>query len=58
MADLINLNKARKARTKADARQAAAENRARHGRTKAEKSLEAARSDKAARLLDDAKREP
>ena len=58
MADLINLNTARKARTKADARQAAAENRARHGRTKAEKSLEAARSDKAARLLDDAKREP
>ena len=47
-----------RARPKADARLGAAENRGRHGRTKAEKSLEAARSDKAARLLDDAKREP
>ena len=58
MAHHITLNTAPKAWTQADARQGGAETRARHGRTKAEKSLEAARSDKAARLLDDAKREP
>lgn len=54
----INLNKARKARAKADAKAQAATNRVAFGRTKAEKALEAARKDKAAKTLDAARREP
>lgn len=38
MADIINLNKARKAKAKAAAAAKAVENRARFGRTKAEKA--------------------
>ena len=57
MADVVNLNQARKAKTKADDKARAAENRVRFGRTKAEKSLEAARADKLQRELDGAKRE-
>lgn len=57
MADIVNLNHARKAKAKADDKVRAAENRARFGRTKAEKSLDAARSDKLRRDLDGAKRE-
>ena len=55
MADIVNLNQARKA--KADDKSRAAENRARFGRTKAEKALDAARADKLRRDLDGAKRE-
>ena len=40
----INLNKARKAKEKAEAEQRAKENRAKFGRTKAEKKLEAAKA--------------
>lgn len=54
----INLNKARKARAKADAATQAAANRARFGLSKAEKSAAAARTDKAIRALDAHKREP
>lgn len=57
MADVVNLNQARKAKAKADDKARAAENRARFGRTKAEKSLEAARAEKLRRELDGAKRE-
>ena len=57
MADIVNLNQARKAKAKADDKVRAAKNRARFGRTKAEKSLDAARSDKLRRDLDGAKRE-
>ena len=57
MAAPINLNQARKARAKADAQAAAAENRVRFGRTKAEKTLEKTRAEKAARSLDAGKRE-
>ncbi len=39
-ADIINLNKARKARAKEAALKVAASNKAKHGRTKAGKSLE------------------
>jgi hypothetical protein len=53
----INLNKARKARAKEEAKAKAAENRARSGRTKAEKAAEAARTAKIQSLLDGAKRE-
>ncbi|HYE47740.1 MAG TPA: DUF4169 family protein [Caulobacter sp.] len=58
MADLINLNKARKARARTVGKQTAAENRARFGRTAADKSLESARKAKASQTLDGAKRDP
>lgn len=57
MAEILNLNKARKARTKADDKTRAAENRAKFGRGKADKALDAARADKLRRDLDGAKRE-
>jgi hypothetical protein len=57
MAEILNLNQARKAKAKTDAQTKAAENRAKFGRTKADKALEAARADKLKRELDGAKRE-
>jgi hypothetical protein len=57
MAEILNLNQARKARAKTDAKAKAAENRARFGRTKADKALDAARVGKLQRDLDGAKRE-
>ena len=52
MPDVVNLNKARKARAKTAAKKTAAENRVRHGRSKAERQLGQATSDKAKRELD------
>jgi len=57
MAEILNLNQARKARAKTDAKVKAAENRARFGRAKADKTLDAARADKLQRDLDGARRE-
>jgi hypothetical protein len=57
MAEILNLNQARKAKAKTGAKIQAAENRAKFGRTKADKALEAARADKLKRDLDGAKRE-
>lgn len=57
MAELVNLNRARKARARTEAETKAAENRAAFGRTKAEKDLARARAAKAARDLDAGKRE-
>ena len=54
MADVINLNRARKAKAKAAGKQAAVENRAKFGRTGADKALEAARKAKAEQALDGA----
>jgi len=51
----VNLNKARKARAKADKRQRAAENRIKHGRTKAERELEKSRAAKLKQAADDHK---
>lgn len=56
--DLINLNKARKARGKQAAKAQAAAHRAQFGRSKIDIALDTARADKAARTLDGAKREP
>ncbi len=58
MSEIINLNKARKARGKAAAKDAAARNRARFGRTAAEKALERAEREKTDRLLDGARLTP
>jgi hypothetical protein len=57
MAEILNLNQARKAKAKTDAKTKAAENRARFGRTKADKALDTARADRLQRDLDGAKRE-
>lgn len=58
MNDIVNLNKARKAKARADADALAAQNRAKFGRPKAETKLEKLRREKAARELDGAKRDP
>lgn len=57
MAEIINLNRARKARVKASAKVAAEVNRARFGRTRAQKLADASEAAKTAKLLDDSKRD-
>ena len=57
MGDVVNLNRARKARDKAAGKASATANRAAHGRSKAERTaVETARA-RVERLLDGAKRE-
>ena len=58
MAELINLNKARKKKARADAAVQAAANRIKFGRTAAERQRAAAAEADAARRLDGLKREP
>lgn len=58
MGEIVNLNKARKARTRSAARTQAASNRVLHGRTRIEREATAAERDRASRLLDGAKRHP
>ena len=55
MAEIINLNKARKARAKSDAKTDAAANRAAHGRTKNDKDAAEARKARRDRVLDGAR---
>ncbi len=57
MGEIVNLNRARKARDKAADKAVAISNRAVHGQTKAQRLLTQADRDRAARLLDGAKRE-
>jgi hypothetical protein len=57
MAEIINLNRARKARARADATKQADANRVKFGRTKPEREAEAAEQARRAALLDGAKRE-
>ena len=57
MAEIVNLNKARKARKRIDKDGQAAANRAKFGRTKAEKTRDNAEPLKTERLLDGAKKE-
>ncbi len=54
---LVNLNKARKAKAKGDAKALAAENRAKFGRTKGQKAVAQAEADKLAREVEGHKRE-
>ncbi len=54
---VVSLNKARKAKARADKKARADANAAKFGRTKAEKDAERARAEKAARDLDGHKRE-
>ena len=57
MADIINLNKARKAKAKAAAVAKAVENRARFGRTTAEKARDDAERARIERAVDKSKRD-
>ena len=57
MAEIVNLNRARKAKAKADAGRQAEANRAKFGRTKAEKDRVVAEQVRRDALLDGAKRE-
>jgi hypothetical protein len=57
MAELINLNRARKAKAKLGKEAAAAENRAKFGLTKAEKAKRSAEMSIAQKLLDAHKRD-
>ena len=58
MAELVNLNRARKAKARQDAQTRAAQNRVAFGRTKAEKDLARAQAEKARRDLDAARLDP
>ena len=57
MGDVINLNRARKARHRAAKEAQAAENRAKFGRTGEQKAADAAEREEAGRMLDGARRE-
>lgn len=57
MGDVVSLNKARKAKSRAEARATAETNRAKFGRTKAEKDRSKAEKARAEKLLDGAKLE-
>lgn len=57
MGEVVNLNKARKARDKVKAGEQARENRAKFGRDKTEKSKTKLEAERADRTLDGAKRD-
>ncbi len=57
MAEVVNLNRYRKARRNAEADKTAAENRVRYGRTKAERDREAQEKARAERELDGSRRD-
>lgn len=57
MAEIINLNKARKAKERVDKSARAEENRARFGRSRAQKQAEAAEQARITKTLDDSKRD-
>lgn len=57
MAEPINLNKARKAKTKAGKTQKASENRVKFGRTKAQKQADRAAGEKLKKAIEATKRE-
>ena len=58
MTEIVNLNRARKAKARVEGQIQAAQNRAAFGRTKAEKSADRAAKAKSDASLDGHKREP
>ena len=58
MADIVNLNRSRKAKARSDKEAQAAQNRIAFGRTKAEKQQAAAEKARADKQIDDHKRTP
>jgi ApbE superfamily uncharacterized protein (UPF0280 family) len=57
MAEIINLNRARKAKAKTDAQATAAANKIKYGRSKSSKLAEKLEATRLSRAVDDAKRE-
>jgi hypothetical protein len=57
MAEIINLNRARKARQKAGAKATAEANRALHGRSRADRDAEKVERERADRYIESHKRE-
>lgn len=57
MAEIVNLNRLRKARAKASAAAEAAANRAKHGRSGVQKARDRAAEERRQRLLDGARRD-
>ena len=57
MSEPVNLNRYRKAKTRAEKKARADENAVKFGRTKAQKSIEKARADKAKSIIDLHKRD-
>lgn len=57
MAEIINLNRARKARGKAASRAEAAANRVTHGLTKAQRDIARTERERQSRLLDQTRRD-
>ena len=57
MAEIVNLNRARKARARTEAASAAVANRAKHGRTAAERERDERTEARRRALLDGAKRD-
>jgi len=55
MGDIVNFNKARKAKVRAEARTTAEANRAKFGRTKGEKQRDRIEKERADRLVDGAR---
>ena len=58
MAEIVNLRRARKQKARVEKEDRAAENRRRHGLTLTERKVEDAARDKAARHVDNHRREP
>lgn len=58
MAEIINLNKARKAKARVTAEKQATENRVRFGRSKAQKQQDAAEAEAMRRKLDSLRLDP
>lgn len=58
MSEVVNFNKARKARLKTEAAAVAKENRAKFGRTRAERNLAKDVAERLDRTLDGARRDP
>jgi hypothetical protein len=58
MAEIVNLNRARKVKARADKQGNAALNRVKHGRTKAEKARDSAEAARLRNLLDGARKQP
>ena len=58
MGEIVNLNRVRKEKAKAEGKATAAANRTAHGRTKGQRDTAEAERDRAARLLDGARRDP
>lgn len=57
MGDVVNFNKARKAKARTDAKATAEANRAKFGRTKGEKQRDRIEKDRAGKIVDGAKLE-